>query len=132
MRAVWAAATPVPARAVHDRVAREHDVSTLTVITVLNRLVTKRLLRRRKQDGLLHYEACFSEREFLERASRHIVEGVLDLGPEAITASFVDVCAERDPERLAALARMIQRRLKQDHGKDDRTKRDRTRQDRRK
>lgn len=120
MHTVWAFGEPVPARTVHEQIAEEHDVSPLTVITVLNRLVAKRLLRRRKRDGLLHFEACLTEEEFLVRASRHVVEGVLDLSAEAVTASFVDVCAERDPERLVELGRLIQRRLKQDRGTKDR------------
>lgn len=65
MHTVWAFGEPVPARTVHEQIAEEHDVSPLTVITVLNRLVAKRLLRRRKRDGLLHFEACLTEEEFL-------------------------------------------------------------------
>ena len=33
MEAVWALGKPVPARTVHERVIREHDVAPLTVIT---------------------------------------------------------------------------------------------------
>jgi predicted transcriptional regulator len=112
MRAVWSIGRPVPAREVHQLVVREHRVELLTVVTVLNKLVDKGLLSRRKQDDLLHYDARFSEEEFVARASRRVVEGILSLGPEAVTASLVDVLAERNPEQLAELGRLVRRRLK--------------------
>ena len=112
MRAVWDLGTPSSARTVHGRVTRHHKVELLTVITVLNKLVAKGLLRRAKRNDLLHYEARFDEDEFLAQASRRVVEGVLSLGPDAVAASLVDVLAERDPDRLAELGRLVRRRLR--------------------
>ena len=117
MRAVWGLALPASARAVHDRVAREHGVTIHTVITVLNKLVDKGLLRREKRGELLHYEASLSEEEFRAQASRRLMEGVLSFGPEAVAASFVDILADRDPEQLAQLARLIERRLAEQEGR---------------
>ncbi|HEX6909137.1 MAG TPA: BlaI/MecI/CopY family transcriptional regulator [Longimicrobium sp.] len=116
MRAVWALARPVPARAVHECVAGEHAVAIHTVITVLNKLVEKGLLRREKRGDLLHYEPTLSEEAFRAQASRQVVEGILSFGPDAVTASFVDVLAERDPEQLAELARLVQRRMREQDG----------------
>ncbi|HEX2203841.1 MAG TPA: BlaI/MecI/CopY family transcriptional regulator [Longimicrobium sp.] len=116
MRAAWELGRPAPARAVHERVAPEHPVAIHTVITVLNKLVEKGLLRRAKRDDLLHYEACVGEAEFRARASRRVVEGILSFGPDAVTASFVDVLAEHDPERLEALAELVRRRLAEREG----------------
>lgn len=112
MRAVWDAGVPSPSRALHARVVDEHPVALLTVITVLNKLVAKRLLRRRKIDDLLHYEALLSEEQLMAHASRRIMEGVLSLAPEAVAASLVDVLAERDPDQLQELGRLIRRRLR--------------------
>lgn len=112
MAAVWALGTPSPARVVHERVARTHAVASLTVITVLNKLVAKRLLRRKTRDGLLHFEAVMSEAEFMAHASRRVVQGILSFGPQAVASSLVDVLAEQDPRQLEDLARLIRRRLK--------------------
>lgn len=111
LRVVWALGAPAPARQVHERVAEEHAVAPLTVITVLNKLVDKRILERRKVNDLYHYSARMSEAEFMAHASRRVVEGILSFQPEAVTASLVDVLAERDPAQLAELARLIRRRL---------------------
>ena len=71
-----------------------------TVITVLNKLVEKGLLRREKRDDLLHYEARLSEDQFRAHASRRVVEGILQIGPEAVAASYRD--ALRSNEELAS------------------------------
>ncbi len=112
MRAVWDIGEPAPARRVHERVIKRHDVALLTVITVLNKLVEKGLLARAKRGDLLHFEARWSEEEFMAHASRRVVEGMLSFGPDVMAASFVDVLAERDPEQLAELGRLIRRRLR--------------------
>ncbi|MEP6509931.1 MAG: BlaI/MecI/CopY family transcriptional regulator [Gemmatimonadales bacterium] len=112
LRASWQIGKPATAREVHSIVVRRHRVALLTVITVLNKLVTKRVLRRAKRDDLLHYEALLNEEEFMNMASRRVVEGILNLGPQAVSASLVDVLAERDPEQLAELGRLIRRKLR--------------------
>lgn len=112
MQALWAIGRPVPARAVHERVIREHEVALLTVITVLNKLVEKRLLRRSKKEGLLHFEAQLGEEELRSVAARRVVDGILSFGPAALATSFVDALAERDPEQLAELERLIHQRLR--------------------
>ena len=111
MQAVWAIGQPAPARVVHARVAKKHRVELLTVVTVLNKLVAKGLLWRAKHEALFHYAANLTEDEFMAHASRRVVEGILSLGPEAVAASLVDVLAEKDPEQLAELGRLIRRRL---------------------
>jgi predicted transcriptional regulator len=116
MHAVWDIGEPVPARAVHEKVIEEHPVAIHTVITVLNKLVEKGLLCRKKRDDVLHYCACLSEEEFRRQMSRRAVEGILSLGPQAVAASFVDVLAERDREQLAELMRLIEVRMREEEG----------------
>jgi predicted transcriptional regulator len=113
MGVMWALGRPSSARTVHERVADEHSVTIHTVITVLNKLVEKRLLHREKRGDLLHFEPILSEDEFRAQASRQVVEGIMSFGPDAVTASFVDVLADRDPAQLAELARLIERRMRE-------------------
>lgn len=116
MRICWDAGRALSARAIHDRLRVEHPISPLTSTTVLNRLVRKGLLSRGRFDGLLHFSARMDEAAFVAQASRRAVEGILSLGAEAVTASIVDVLAERDPEQLAELARLIRRKLREHDG----------------
>jgi predicted transcriptional regulator len=113
MRLCWDAGRPLTAREVHELLREEHKVSPLTSTTVLNRLVRKGFLSRARADGLLRFSARLDEPDFVSQTSRRAIEGILSLGTEAVTASFVDVIAERDPEQLAALARLIRRKLRE-------------------
>ncbi|MCU0625542.1 MAG: BlaI/MecI/CopY family transcriptional regulator [Gemmatimonadaceae bacterium] len=108
LQAVWRLEVPAPARAVHAEVVRDHHVAPLTVTTVLNKLVDKRILVRRKVDELLHYSARLSEEEFLAHVSRRVAEGILAFEPARVAASVIDVMAERDPAQLDELERLIQ------------------------
>lgn len=111
MTVVWSVKRPLSARAVHEEVIREHPVAIHTVITVLNKLVRKGLLQREQGGEVYEFSARLTEEQFRREVSRRAVEGILSLGPDAVAASFIDALADRDPERLAALARLIQARL---------------------
>lgn len=116
VQTVWSLGVPATARAVHGRVIEGHGVALLTVVTVLNKLVDKGILRRLKREGVFHYEACLTQDEFRSRVSRRVVEGILSFGPAALASSFVDVLAERDPDQLEALRRLIEARQRGDEG----------------
>ncbi|WP_053333736.1 BlaI/MecI/CopY family transcriptional regulator [Gemmatimonas phototrophica] len=105
---VWQLDMPATARTVHEMIIDEHEVALLTVVTVLNKLVEKRILTRRKIGGLLHYAAAISAADFHDVASRRMVEGVIDFAPERLAACFVDVLAERDPAQLDHLAALVE------------------------
>lgn len=113
MDAAWSVGRDATARELHERVARAHPVEPVTVLTVCNRLVDKGLLRRTKRHGLYHYGARMSRDEFTGHVSRHVVQRLMALGPDAVSASIVDVLAERDPEQLEELGRLVRRRLRE-------------------
>lgn len=113
LQTVWTFGRPATARQLHEVVVQAHDVQLLTVITVLNKLVDKGILARAKQGDVFHYTALWSSEAFVAHASRRVVEGVLPFNPAAVLVSFVDVLAERDPERLAELGRLVRRKLRE-------------------
>ena len=113
LSAAWAAKRPATARELFERVARTHDVVYITCVTVANRLVEKGILRREKAGDLYHYQATLTKAEFTQRASRHVVKRLVTLGGSAVAASLVDVLAERDPEQLAELARLVRAKMRE-------------------
>ena len=113
LEAAWSLARPVSARELHDKVAKTHDVVYITSVTVANRLVEKGILHREKRDEIYHYSATLTREEFSARASRHVVQRIVGLGSTAVSASLVDVLAERDPEQLAELGRLVRKKLKE-------------------
>ena len=113
LQAAWASKRPASARVLFERVARTHDVVYITCVTVANRLVEKCLLTRQKQDDVYHYTPTLSKAEFVTRASKHVVERLISLGTSAVAASLVDVLAERDPDQLAELGRLVRAKMKE-------------------
>ena len=114
LEAAWSLGRPATARQLHTRIVKARPIEQITAVTVLNRLASaKRLLRREKIDDVFHYQPTLSREEFMRRASRHVAERVLGLGADAVTASIVDVLAERDPEQLAELGRLVRRKLRE-------------------
>lgn len=114
MEAAWALGKPATARTLHAHIARSHPVELITAVTVLNRLVAaKRLLRREKLTDVFHYSPTLTREEFMQQASRHVVDRVLGLGAAAVSVSFVDALADRDPEQLAELGRLVRRKLRE-------------------
>lgn len=81
-----------------------------TVMTVLNRLVDKHALTRRRVSRAFIYQASQSREAFLCRVSRAIMGGLVrDFGSLAV-AQFVETLDEIDPQQLAELERMVQQR----------------------
>ena len=95
-------------REVRDDIARRRDISFNAVMTVMNRLVEKRLLRRRKGKARSHAYVARVGRDGLEvEVARELVEGLVrDFGSMAV-AQFVDAVGRVDPRRLRELERLV-------------------------
>ena len=118
MEAAWGAKHPATARTLFERVTRTHEVVYITCVTVANRLVEKGLLTRAKRDDVYHYAPTITKAEFAQRASRHVVQRLMTLGSAAVSSSLVDVLAERNPEQLAELARLVKAKMDERRGQD--------------
>lgn len=115
MEFVWReAVTPLPARAVADRVGKARGVQYITVVTVLNNLCRKGLLQREREGRAFQYEPALTRDEFVAQVSREVLSGVLRLGPELAVNSFVDALAEVDPGELRRLRERLDARRRSD------------------
>ena len=113
MEAVWQAGEAT-VQDVCDHLGPDHNYKT--VMTVMNRLVEKRLLSRRRSSRAFLYSAVESRDAFLDRVSRQVATGLVrDFGSSAI-AQFVDAVQELAPEELEALERMVRSRVRQGGG----------------
>lgn len=109
MDVVWTQGE-VTVRGVLGALQRSRSSAYTTIMTVMNRLVEKGMLRRLHDDASYTYRAVVSKNEFLHRSSQQIIRRfVRDYGDVAI-AHFVDVIDDVDPKKLAALRRRLQPR----------------------
>jgi len=81
-----------------------------TVMTVMNRLVEKGVLERRRRSRAFVYRARESREAFRARVSQRVVEGLVrDFGDVAV-AQFVATLEGVDPDLLARLRRLVDAR----------------------
>lgn len=107
MEAVWSLGEASVAQ-VCDRLGE--DPNYKTVMTVMNRLVEKEALARRRRSRAYVYSALETRDDLVSRVSRRVFEGlVMDFGDLAV-AQFVDTLDSVDPELMAQLEQMIRAR----------------------
>lgn len=113
MDAIWrlGPSAKVSIRDVTDRLRRRKPVSFNAVMTVMNRLADKGLLRRTGSRGPGYlYSARLSREAFEQRVSRRVAESLVrDFGSTAV-AQFVDAVNRLDPDRLAEIERLLKAR----------------------
>jgi predicted transcriptional regulator len=113
MEVLWRR-SPASIREVWDEVKLKRPLAFNTVMTVMNRLVEKGLLRREDRRGSYRYLPRVSREVFLARVSHDVAEGLIQGFGDIAVAQFIEILQEFDPEKLAALERLIlERRRRQ-------------------
>jgi predicted transcriptional regulator len=80
-----------------------------TVMTTLDRLFKKGMLRRRKQGNAYLYEPAFSEMEYQARLTQHLLGIALEdrKYSKAVLSRFVDLVSAADKEMLDRLDELV-------------------------
>jgi predicted transcriptional regulator len=101
MEFVWSAGCAVTAREVEAGVATQ--VKYVTVVTVLNNLAKKKVLKRERRGKVLVFEPIRTREEFLSSVSKRVLKGLVDLSPRIAVNSFVGTLDSLSREDLAEL-----------------------------
>lgn len=83
------------------------DANLKTIMTVMNRMVEKRLLRRERRGRAFYYDAVADREAFMNGIASQVLAGLLADFPQPTLAHFIE---SADPEQLAALEALIRRR----------------------
>ncbi len=78
-----------------------------TLMTTLNRLHKKKLLRRRKEGRAYLYAPRVSREEFEQSVARDVIAGLLGRDAEPVLACIVEAVGERDSNLLDELDRLL-------------------------
>lgn len=98
-------------REVWEEVTRKHPRTFNTVMTIMNRLTEKGLLRREDRRGSYRYVPRVAREAFLARVSRDVAKALVREFGDVAVAQFVEILETVDPKKLAALeARVRERR----------------------
>ncbi len=86
------------------------DVNYKTIMTVMNRLVQKGALTRRRRGRAFVYRPCADRDAFLAGVFRNVAQGLLGDFGELALAQIVETASEVDPALLDELEQMIQKK----------------------
>lgn len=107
MRIVWARKQATVRDVQEELEGRGTRLAYTTVMTVMGRLATKRLLSRKRLGRSFLYRPRVNEEEFRENTARmlaqHLIRGFDHLG----IASFVQEVAKVGPDRLRELQELV-------------------------
>ncbi|RJO59814.1 BlaI/MecI/CopY family transcriptional regulator [Candidatus Parcubacteria bacterium] len=93
--------SPITVRGVLDRLNR-HCAYT-TVMTVMQRMSDKGILRRRLKNNTYFYEAALPKEKFVKQTVAKTFNQLLEGYGDLALAKFLDALDEVDPKRLALL-----------------------------
>ena len=106
MDIIWSKKT-ITVRDVYETIKKKRQIAYTTVMTIMDRLFVKKLLKRRKVGKTYYYSADASKENFLERTSKSIIDGLVrDFGEVAI-AQFATTIDKVDPKKLKMLREKI-------------------------
>ena len=94
----------------------ERPLAYTTVMTTLDRLYKKGLLRRRKTERAFFYSPSLSRREWEEKRTADFVAGVLANSPrsgELLVSCLIDAVSQQDAALLDEMERKIRMKRKE-------------------
>ncbi len=104
MEVVWVE-HPISVRAACERLKGDHAYTT--IMTTMDRLHKKRLLKRRKDGQAFLYEPAMDRAEYQKRVVAAALTPLLEQGAAPVLAAVVEVVAKLDEAHLAQLERLI-------------------------
>jgi predicted transcriptional regulator len=111
MNLAWAE-SGLTARQVCDRMTGRRERAYTTIMTTMDRLHRKGLLRRQKEGLAWRYEATTSKSAFEKALADSLASKILASHGDTALAAFVDATAEVDESLLVRLRQLIDLRRK--------------------
>jgi predicted transcriptional regulator len=96
---------PLSVRTACERLGGDHAYTT--IMTTMDRLHKKRLLRRTKAGNAFIYEPSMDRAEYQKRVVEAALTPLLEQGAAPVLAAFVEVAADLDEENLTKLEGLI-------------------------
>ena len=100
-------------REVFESLKFSRDIAITTVLTVIERLVKKSLVKKTRGESTYIYTPASSRKEFTKNVSRDVFKMVMRMSSSDAVASFVDIVANTDPKELKRLSRLVDAKKKE-------------------
>lgn len=104
---------PLNGKEIFSDIRSTRDLALTTVLTVLERLAKKGLVRKTRGESVYLFEAAYSREGFAREVSQEVLKSIFDISRSGACASFVDMLARVDPVELEELSSMIEKKKKE-------------------
>ena len=102
----------VTGREVLEEIEKTRPLALTTILTVMDRLLKKGLIKRKKRGGVFVHTPSISRDDFVRQVSEEVMQGILDISASSAASSFVDILYKTSPEEMDRLSRLIEERKK--------------------
>src|SRR4030066_2289281 len=96
----------VTGREVLEEIEKSRPLALTTILTVIDRLLKKGLIKRKKRGGLFVYAPSISRDDFVKQVSEEVLQGILDISASSAASSFVDILYRTSPDEMDRLSRL--------------------------
>ncbi len=101
----------VSVRDVYETLRLEREIAYTTVMTIMGRLVEKKILAKEREGTFFIYTPTASREEFTTSIVREVVDGLLEEFAEPALAYFIKHSKRKDTEQLDELEKEIRLRI---------------------
>lgn len=108
MGVVWREKGAVTVRDVVSALAKKRRSAYTTVMTVMNRLVAKGILKRQLDGGHYQYQAVHDQQRFAAQRTRRLAKQLVNQYGAVALAQFVDILDDVDPKLIEQLRKKSQ------------------------
>ncbi|HLE18310.1 MAG TPA: BlaI/MecI/CopY family transcriptional regulator [Syntrophales bacterium] len=98
-------------REVFEEVSR--DIAITTVLTVLERFVSKALVKKIRGREVNLFRSVYTKEELAKKISDEVFRSILGLSAPAASAAFVNILADIQPIELDRLATLVESKKKE-------------------
>lgn len=115
LKALWSD-EDLTARELHQRVGETRGIVYTTVAKVLDRLVDKGLVKRRREGRAYIYRAVVARGSVQRNLARELLDRLSGGPPRPAMAALVDAIEDTEPGLLDELTAVIEERRRDGHG----------------
>ncbi len=97
-------------REVYDKVAVKREIALTTVLTILNRLSKKGLVRKEPGEKVFLFRPTLSREQWQTAVSRDLLLQALSFSPQTVLSTFADILTSLPAEEFSELIARVRRK----------------------
>lgn len=107
MDVIWANDKSLTVRRVYESISKNRKVAYTTIMTIMGRLVSKGILRRKEQGKAYYYQAAFSKDKFLTKVSRQLIKNLVSSFGDTALAHFAKELEKLPADKRRNLIKLL-------------------------